>query len=99
MVKVTEKHIKKQIKDYLNCQGWFNFPVMQGMGSYPGISDRIAIKDGIVLFIEIKRPNGKLSEHQKRFKHEVEYHCGNYIVVRDVDDLKQYMYTEFGLPG
>ena len=53
--KITESDIKTQVKDYLNIMGFFHFHILQGLGAFLGIPDRIAIKDGRVLFLEIKK--------------------------------------------
>ena len=79
--------MKCAVKDYLNIRGWFNFPLIAGMGSYPGLPDRIAIKNGRVLFIEVKRPGGKQSDHQREFQHNIWLQGGQYILVKCVDDL------------
>lgn len=85
---ISEKDIKKQVKDYLNLKGWFSFHLLAGMGAYPGLPDRIAIKDGKVLFIEIKKPKGgRQSENQKIFQDNLEKANGNYLLVRCLDDL------------
>lgn len=91
MKQTPENIIKKQVKDYLYWRGWFSFHVMQGLGAYRGIPDRIAIKGGRVLFIEIKSPTGKLSDDQKRFKKTVELQGGHYIVARSCDDIEKYL--------
>ncbi|MDI9596568.1 MAG: hypothetical protein QM220_03440 [Atribacterota bacterium] len=85
----TENQIKAQVKDYLNIKGWFHFHVLQGLGSYPGIPDIIAIKDNRVLFIECKRPakGSKQRPAQVEFQKNIEYQGGEYILVRDVEDL------------
>lgn len=88
---LTENDIKKQVKDYLNIKGWFNFHVLQGLGAYKGIPDRIAIKNGRVLFIEIKKPKGKQSLNQTLFQKELEYASGEYILVRCLEDLIKYI--------
>ena len=49
-----ETAIKKAIKDYLRLSGWFTFSIMQGLGSYRGIADIYAIKNGNGLWIEVK---------------------------------------------
>ena len=85
--KLTETDIKRQIKDYLTIKGWFHFHVLQGMGAYKGIPDRIAMKDHRILFLEVKRPNGKQSEYQREFQENVEKHGFEYVVAKSVDDL------------
>ena len=87
--KISENDIKRQIKDYLNAKGWFNFHVLQGLGAYKGIPDRIAIKDNRVLFIEVKKPTGKQSENQKLFQDNVENQGGEYILVKCLEDLQK----------
>lgn len=86
-LKLTENDIKRQVKDYLNIKGWFNFHILQGLGAYKGIPDRIAIKDGRVLFIEIKKPDGKQSLNQALFQNDIERMGGEYCLVRCLEDL------------
>jgi len=84
---ISENEIKKQVKDYLNITGWFNFHILQGMGAYKGIPDRIAAKNGKVLFIEVKKLGGKQSDYQKSFQEMIEKAGGIYILVNDLNDL------------
>ena len=85
---LREADIRAQVKDYLEWQGWFVFYHLQGLGSYPGLPDLQAVKDGRTLYIEVKRPTGRQSAHQKRFQQAVESAGGTYILVSSVDDLK-----------
>jgi len=87
-MKLTPENIvKRQIKDYLWLRGWFNFPLLQSLGCYPGAPDRIAIKDGRVLFLEIKSPTGKQSPYQKRFEKYITQCGGEYLLARCVEDV------------
>jgi len=86
-----ETAIKKQIKQYLDYTGWFSFHVLQGLGSFHGVPDKIAIKNGIVLFIEIKSSTGRQSGHQKRFQELIENHGGYYLLARSVEDVDRYI--------
>jgi hypothetical protein len=90
MKHTPENLVKEQIKDYLNIMGWFHFPITQGIGSFKGICDRIAIKKGKVLFIECKGPNGKLTPHQERFKKYIEMHGGIYVEARSYEDVAKH---------
>jgi len=83
-----ENLVKKQVRDYLEWRGWFVFPVTQGIGSYRGISDFIACKNGRVLFVECKAPKGKLSTYQRRFKESIETSGCEYIEARGYEDLE-----------
>lgn len=86
--KVTEEtSIKMAIKQYLAIKGWYYFYFLQGLGSFPGICDIIAVKNGVTLFIEVKTPKGKLSAHQKLFKENIERAGGVFVVARSVDDI------------
>ena len=92
-----ETLIKRAIKDYLSVKGWFHFPILQGLGAYPGIPDIIAMKQQTVLsgrftfckvlFIEVKSEKGKLSEKQIEFQQIVEAQSGKYLIARSIDDL------------
>jgi len=84
---MSENEIKKQVKDYLNATGWFNFHILQGIGAYKGTPDRIAAKNGKVLFIEVKKLGGKQSDYQKHFQEYVEGAGGSYILVKCLEDL------------
>ena len=84
---ISENEIKRQVKDYLNIKGYFHFHILQGIGAFKGIPDIIAIKNGRVLFLEIKRPGGKQSEHQRQFQIFIEGHGGEYYIVKNLDDL------------
>lgn len=89
-----ESKVKKDIKQYLDLNHWFHFPVIQNFKKAQGmrgISDRIACKRGIVLFIEIKSKGGDLSPSQRFFKHNIIVsHC-HYIDVDCVEDLIKYI--------
>ena len=82
---------KKQIRDWLRLNGWFVFPILQGLGAYKGISDLIACKDGVTLFIEVKTKKGKLSQFQEIFRDDIESHDCNYVVARCYEDVENYL--------
>jgi Holliday junction resolvase len=88
-VKVTETDIRRQIQDYLRIRGWFVFYIVQGLGAYKGIPDLIAVKNGRVLFIELKTPRGRQSDHQKKFQADLEAAGGEYILCRGAEDLQE----------
>lgn len=85
---ITEKDIRRVCRDYLLFRGWFVFHLLQGLGCYPGLSDMVAIKDGRVLFLEIKKPIGwKRSDPQKQFQKGIEEHQGEYYLITCLEDL------------
>ena len=52
-----------------------------------GVPDRTAIKDGIVLYVELKCETGRLSENQKQFHEHIRAHGGNIEVVYSKNDV------------
>lgn len=85
---MIESDIKKQCKDYLDLNHWFSFPVhSQSYYAKKGISDRIAVKNGIVLFIEFKTDKGKQSKYQVEFMNNIIENGGHYFIVRSVEEL------------
>lgn len=81
-----ETALKLEIKKYLKLTGWFVFHIRQGKHCYKGISDWIGIKDGVVVFIELKTPVGKESMAQMLFREDVTEHGGNYWVIRSLEN-------------
>ena len=84
---VRESDIQATIRDYLRLTGWFVVRHQQGLGSHKGLSDLQAVKGGRVLWIEVKTPRGRLSQHQKRFREEILAAGGEYVVARSLEDV------------
>jgi hypothetical protein len=90
-MKQQEYLIKQQIKSYLQFNNWFVFNMFQGPLSYRGISDLIAIKNGHVIFVEVKTENGRQSQHQKQFEQDVKAHGGHYCIAKCYEDMRDYI--------
>lgn len=60
---MLESNIQTKIKKKLESQGYLVIKLVRT--SCNGIPDLIALKDGKTIFIEVKQPNGVLSELQK----------------------------------
>lgn len=84
---LKESEIQKQIVDYLKATRWLVIRNQQNIGSHKGLSDLTALRDGRVLFIEVKGPRGVQSDHQERFQREVEAHGGQYVLARRLEDV------------
>lgn len=82
-----ETALKNQCKDYLALKGIFNFPILQGLGAFKGIPDRIAIHKSIPYAIEFKTKKGRQSEDQIKFQQSWELAGGKYLLIRDLDEL------------
>lgn len=86
---LKESDIRRQIRDYLKLKDWYVMYFLAGLGAFPGLSDMAAIKDGKVLWIEIKKPGGgKQSEKQKVFQEQIEAYGGTYVIATSIDDLE-----------
>ena len=60
---MTESKIQKKITDNLESDGWVVVKLMKT--STNGIPDLMCLRNGVAKFIEVKKPNGKISELQK----------------------------------
>ncbi len=86
-----ETDLKLAVKQYLDIRGIFNFPLLQGLGSYKGLPDRVAHINGKVVYLEIKKLKGKLSLHQETFANECFADGIDYWIIRSLDDLIDYL--------
>ena len=89
MAQKEETRIRGQVRDYLRLKGWFCFHLLAGLGCYPGLSDLVAVKDGRVLFIELKTKTGRQGKNQKIFQADLEAAGGEYLLVRGIEDLEE----------
>jgi len=84
----TEKSIQTAIRRWLKNNGWFVRKWHQGSYAGAGMPDLLAIKNGVVLFLEIKRPGGKLTKLQERTIRELSEHGANVFVVYSLKEVK-----------
>ena len=83
-----ESEVRKAVQQYLQLTGWFVYYCLQGLGSYPGLSDLVAVKGGRVVHLEIKTPKGKQSDRQKAFQADLERAGGEYVLARGIEDVE-----------
>lgn len=86
--KLKESDIQRQIKEYLQWQGWFVVKIHQSLGSYKGIADLYALRAGRSVWIEVKTPDGYQSQDQKDFERDIKTRGGEYFVARSVEDVE-----------
>ncbi len=86
-----ETDIKHAVKDYLDIKGIFSYPILQGIGAYKGLPDMVAHINERVVYLEIKRPKGKLSEYQDAFRLTCWRDGITYLVIRSLDDIMNYV--------
>lgn len=89
--KVSENHIKAQVKDFLAIKHIFSFPIMQGLGSYAGVPDRVLHFRGRVIYLEIKKPGGKMSENQLAFQEQCRKDGITYWCVDSSEELNELL--------
>lgn len=88
--RTLESSVLQAVKQYLQqVKGYYVIRIQQSLGSHRGLTDLIAIKDGKVLFIEVKSNSSrsKQSPHQVEFQREIEAHGGTYMLVRSVEEI------------
>lgn len=89
----SEKHVKDMIKRLLNFHGWFTWmPGANGYGTQ-GISDHLAIKDGVFLAIEAKFGSNKPKPTQKAFSAQIIANNGYAFCVneKNIDHLAYWL--------
>lgn len=97
-----ECQIEDECLDWLNANGWFAFkfkdyPYTPGKSRRPskhqisGVADSFAIHPTHgSIWIEFKRPGGKLSEDQNRFRIDLTTQGGTYIVLTSIIDCRAF---------
>lgn len=69
---MLESKIQSKIIKKLEAEGWYVIKLIRTNKN--GIPDLIAFRDKEFMFIEVKQPNGVLSELQKCRIEELKYH-------------------------
>lgn len=105
-VEQTEAQIQKAIVEYLTLRNILFFSVPNelaggnaggrmrrfvAMGLRAGVSDLLVVLEGRVIFVEVKTPKGRLSEHQRFFRAKVTELGHRYEVVRSVCDMEKVL--------
>lgn len=64
----NENGVKALVKALLDAHGWFHFAIAAGgFGATPGLHDRFALKDGVLVTVEVKFKYGKPTAMQRSF--------------------------------
>jgi len=91
---MTEKELTKEMKKYWKNNGWLAIRNQQNIGSHKGLADFTVIKNGIVIFAEVKGAKGRQSSAQKEFEQDILKHGGYYCVCRSADEFVLYIQDE-----
>ena len=81
-----ETELKNNVKHLFEVSNVFSFHILQGMGAYKGIPDRIAHVNVRVHYLEFKAPKGKLTDAQETFRDQCACDGIAYHVIRSLDD-------------
>ena len=94
-MKQTATIIRQSLVKELRRAGWFVIYNMQmGFGCHKGLADLTAMRDGKVIFIEVKTEKGKQSPEQVQFEKDCIAHGVRYILARGVADIKDMLNYE-----
>ncbi len=85
----SEQKIQYAINTYLKKQGWLVTKLM--MTTTAGIPDLMAIKEGKTIFIEVKKPGGRLSRIQEYRIAEIRAQDIPVLVTDNLNDLKEWL--------
>lgn len=102
---VSERQIQDAIKARLYLHGWEVFEISQPRAvvrELVGVPDLVAIKLGATLFIECKRPGGRLRDSQREFARRVQPHLRatlSYTKADDVDEFARWLAATEELAG
>ena len=63
-LKITEKQFESQVKDLAKTFGWLYYHTWRSIHSPAGFPDCVLVKEGRIIFAELKDEKGKVSEQQ-----------------------------------
>jgi len=84
-----EKKIQSEIVRWLKDHGYSVDVITKGLYGNNGISDIIAVKQGKVAFIEVKRPGKKPTKLQELYLKEKQRHGAISFIAYCIDDVKR----------
>lgn len=88
----TETFIRRSVVDALRLAGWFVIYNMQmGFGQHKGLADLTCMRNGQVVFVEIKTATGRQSPEQIQFQKDCEAHGVTYKLARGVNDVSELL--------
>lgn len=85
----TEQYIQSQIIKYLESKNWLVFKLMAVSKS--GVPDLICHYEGNTLYIEVKKPGGRLSQVQKYRIAQLRERNITVLITDNLGDVKNYI--------
>lgn len=95
MATTPENRVKAAIKKWLRDQGIFYWSAAAGPFSTHGISDILALHNGVLYALEVKAPgkSNNATPHQRRFIAAVQAAGGQGAVVDTLDAVKELFHA------
>ena len=93
--RTTERNVQDAIIARLAWHGWEVVEVSQPqrvVGGLRGVPDLLAFKDGVTLFVEVKRPGGKRRATQDEFARRITPHVRSTLCYKLTDDVDEFAY-------
>jgi len=94
---MKESSVRRKVVAYLKASGFMVIPYPGAAHGMAGVPDLIAIRvspktqEPQTLFVELKRPGGRLSGVQRARQREMERHGADIVVVSDLEHLKTHL--------
>ncbi len=91
MGRQPEADVKRSVIDALRWRGWLVFTIQQNTFGTKGLPDLMAVsRRGLVVFIEVKRPGGRLRPRQKEVALELLQRDCIFLLVDDVRQIDDF---------
>lgn len=89
---MLERQIRNKINKHLKSEHWFVMPLSDKWAK--GYPDLICIKDGRVIFLEIKQPDGRIDQLQMYFCGALWENGVEAYIVDSLDKVKEILYGD-----
>lgn len=84
---MSEAQLQSSVMQLLDLCGWLAYHTHDSRRSAPGFPDIVAVRAGVVMFVELKTDVGELSVDQRRWVSELEKAGSRVYVWRTSDWL------------
>lgn len=84
-----ESKVEKDIREYAEATGWWQAKFVSP--SKDGVPDRVLIRGGLVLWMEVKRPGEEPSAKQYLRMSEMKKHGANVCWVDNFESAKEWL--------
>lgn len=88
---MKESTIARRVLDVCRQRGWFAWKTHGSAYQLDGIPDVIAIRDGRVVFLEVKRPGGEPTPKQRHRMRQLESFGARCAVVESSGEAKAFL--------